>query len=182
MVIELQVVGTGLINPESYAFIKDFGLPTFLVLILLSFVILISRRDEKRQLKTDMRYESLVNRFISDLKQISDDHTTALAKLDEVHERTVDRISTEHVSAISKISDEHAETIDKLIIEIKPIVQQLILIAERLDKHDDKSDKALEYIYESQKKHSVQKQKLSQPIDTETEEPTQRSITAKRGN
>ena len=118
--IELQLLqlpigiilqGLDLVNPQTYAFIRDFGLPTLLVLVLLSFVLWISRRDDQRQLKADARYEGLVNRFINDFKEISN-----------VHEKTVDTIVERHTTSLTGLSHEHTVSIDKLIEEIRPIV------------------------------------------------------------
>ena len=104
------------INPDTYQILKEFGLPTLLVLILMGFLFYLMKRDDKRQIKSDKRYEDLVNRFISEMSIIRTEHAKEVEKmLKEFH--TIGK----NIEVMSEKLNNHDEKTDYLLDKIRPI-------------------------------------------------------------
>lgn len=67
-----------ILQPNSVTFIRDVGFPIASFIIMVSILMYVMKKDDKRQEKTEARYEKLVDKFIETTKNLSDQHDTSL--------------------------------------------------------------------------------------------------------
>lgn len=123
------------LNPVTLEFIKDVGFPITLVLILLSALAYMVKKDEKRQTLSDERHENLMNnsderydklldRFISGIKDISEKHDAALKEISE----NLKNVSMSFNNIVNKLNDymkEREQIASKVVSEINEVKEEI---------------------------------------------------------
>src|SRR3972149_6497510 len=99
------------LRPDTVTFIKDVGFPIASFVIMVSILMYVMKKDEKRQEKTESRYERLVDKFIE----------TTNINVDVCRRTIDDKLEAQHISYIFK--EDNDEKIGK---ENKIIKQNLI--------------------------------------------------------
>ena len=119
------------LNPVTLTFIKDVGFPITLVLILLSGIAYMIKKDEKRQERSDNRYDVLVDKFVLEIKDISDKHNKALDNHDNaLKEMSNDlkNVSLGLKDALNKLGDymqQRDQAFSKVIEEINDVKEDI---------------------------------------------------------
>lgn len=106
-----QITIGNLLHPDTATFIKDVGFPIASFIIMVSILMYVMKKDEKRQEKTEARYERLVDKFIDTTKQISDQHESAFKEITvELKTMTAElKVIATKVDTYTKIIDEELE-------------------------------------------------------------------------
>lgn len=88
------------------AFIKEVGVPVAAFILMYVLYVQNQKWQQKQQEKTETRFDKLMDRFITTVKEITDSHNTALEKHSEALERHTTKLE-EHV----RLKDEFMEYI-----------------------------------------------------------------------
>ena len=69
--------------------IRELGFPVAIFIVAITTIIYIIKKEEKRQILTDKRYDELTNKFVDTITKISDDNNMVLKELsDNIHSFT----------------------------------------------------------------------------------------------
>ena len=100
-----------ILQPNTTTFIKDVGFPIASFIIMVSILMYVMKKDEKRQEKTESRYERLVDKFIETSKEVSERHDKSLKDITtELKNITSElKIITTKIDTYSNIIDEKLE-------------------------------------------------------------------------
>ncbi len=67
--------------------IESIGFPIIVFVVSILIIIYLIKKEEKRQLINDKRYNELTNKFIETIKKISDDNNKIIKNLiDSMHD------------------------------------------------------------------------------------------------
>ncbi len=67
--------------------IESIGFPIIVFVVSIFIIIYLIKKEEKRQLINDKRYNELTNKFIETIKKISDDNNKIIKNLiDSMHD------------------------------------------------------------------------------------------------
>lgn len=110
-----------LISPYTVDFIDRVGFPIFMTVIIISIIIWMMKKDEKRQDKSDDKYTLLINEFISTMRTMINDNQQILLKMtQELQESTV-KINSNILKTQVKI-----EEIEDDVKNVQKSIEQLI--------------------------------------------------------
>lgn len=100
-----------LLQPNTVEFIRDVGFPITSFIIMVSILMYVMKKDEKKQEKTEARYEKLVDKFIETTKIISDQHDSSLKDITSELKMIANdmNIITFKVDTYTKIVDQQLE-------------------------------------------------------------------------
>lgn len=100
-----------LLQPNTVTFIRDVGFPIASFVIMVSILMYVMKKDDKRQEKTEARYEKLVDKFIETTKNLSDQHDMSLKDVtSELKMMTNElKIITTKVDTYTKVVDKQLE-------------------------------------------------------------------------
>ena len=74
---------------ELISTIGELGFPVAIFIVAIATIIYIIKKEEKRQILTDKRYDELTNKFVDTITKISDDNNMVLKELsDNIHSFT----------------------------------------------------------------------------------------------
>lgn len=74
---------------ELTSTIGELGFPVAIFIVAITTIIYIIKKEEKRQILTDKRYDELTNKFVDTITKISDDNNMVLKELsDNIHSFT----------------------------------------------------------------------------------------------
>ncbi len=95
-----------MIEEAMIAFIKEVGVPITAFIMMYALYVQNQKWQQKQQEKTETRFDNLVDRFITTVKEITEKHNTALERHTEALEKHTTKLD-EHV----KLKDEFIEFI-----------------------------------------------------------------------
>ena len=91
---------------ELAAFIKEVGVSVAAFVMMYALYVQNQKWQQKQTEKTELRFDNLVDRFITTVKEITDSHTKSLEKHTEAMNRNTSKLE-EHV----RLKDEFMEFI-----------------------------------------------------------------------
>ncbi len=95
-----------MIEEAMIAFIKEVGVPITAFIMMYALYVQNQKWQQKQQEKTETRFDNLVDRFRTTVKEITEKHNTALERHTEALEKHTTKLD-EHV----KLKDEFIEFI-----------------------------------------------------------------------